>query len=325
MPRSLSVALDNARLFDETQRLLTETNERAAELAIINSVQQGLAENLDMQSMYDLVGDKITEIFDAHSVDIGLYDFEREMINYPYSVERGERLPGNSFPFGVLTRKLIKEAKPVVVDDVDAWNRETGTPGAVEGEPPKSMVFAPLVTAGKPFGRISLQNLDKTHAFSEADVRLLNTLATSLSVALENARLVDETRQRAAELAIVNELGQATASQLDLEKLIELAGEQMTATFKADIAYVALIDPNTDMIEFPYYVENGVQEPQDAMPLGQGLTSKTHPVARAPSPEPARRTSTRSPTQGVGTAARSYLGVPIFAGDERSERSASRA
>ena len=59
------MALENARLFDETQRLLTETNERAAELAIINSVQQGLAAKLDMQSMYDLVGDKIQEIFDA--------------------------------------------------------------------------------------------------------------------------------------------------------------------------------------------------------------------------------------------------------------------
>ena len=67
---SLSVALENARLFDETQRLLTETNERAAELAIINSVQQGLAAKLDMQSMYDLVGDKMPEIFDAQVVDI---------------------------------------------------------------------------------------------------------------------------------------------------------------------------------------------------------------------------------------------------------------
>ena len=103
------------------------------------------------------------------------------------------------------------------------------------------MVFAPLDRrATRLFGRISLQNLDRTDAFSEADVRLLTTLAASLSVALENARLVDETRQRAAELSIVNELGQATASQLDLEKLIELAGDQMAATFKADIAYVAL-------------------------------------------------------------------------------------
>ena len=69
---SLSVALENARLFDETQRLLTETNERAAELAIINSVQEGLAAKLDMQAMYDLVGDKIQEIFDAQVVDIGI-------------------------------------------------------------------------------------------------------------------------------------------------------------------------------------------------------------------------------------------------------------
>ena len=74
---SLSVALENARLFDETQRLLTETNERAAELAVINSVQEGLAAKLDMQSMYELVGDKIQEIFDAQVVDIGIFDLER--------------------------------------------------------------------------------------------------------------------------------------------------------------------------------------------------------------------------------------------------------
>ena len=55
----MGVALENARLFGETKRLLTETEERAAELAIINSVQQGLAAELDMQAMYELVGDKI--------------------------------------------------------------------------------------------------------------------------------------------------------------------------------------------------------------------------------------------------------------------------
>ena len=48
---SMGVALENARLFDETKRLLAETNERAAELAIINSVQQSLAAKLDMDSM----------------------------------------------------------------------------------------------------------------------------------------------------------------------------------------------------------------------------------------------------------------------------------
>ena len=47
LANSMSVALENARLFDETQHLLKETEERNAELAIINSVQQGLAKQLD--------------------------------------------------------------------------------------------------------------------------------------------------------------------------------------------------------------------------------------------------------------------------------------
>ena len=64
---------------------------------------------------------------------------------------------------------------------------------------------------------VSLQNLDREHAFDEGDVRLLTTLAGSLSVALENARLFEETRQRAAELAIVNDVGQALAEQLELD------------------------------------------------------------------------------------------------------------
>src|SRR5512134_3072955 len=65
LANSLSVALENARLFDETQRLLKETEERNAELAIINSVQQGLASKLDMLAIYELVGEKIREVFGA--------------------------------------------------------------------------------------------------------------------------------------------------------------------------------------------------------------------------------------------------------------------
>jgi hypothetical protein len=104
--------LENARLFDETQRLLTETNERAAELQIINSVQEGLAAKLDMQSMYDLVGDKIQQIFDAQVADIGIYDFEAGVTRFPYGIERGVRIPDEPVPMGENTKRFISEGKP---------------------------------------------------------------------------------------------------------------------------------------------------------------------------------------------------------------------
>ena len=57
----MSIALENARLFDETQRLLKETEQRAAELAVINSIQEGMAAELDFQAIVDLVGDKLRD------------------------------------------------------------------------------------------------------------------------------------------------------------------------------------------------------------------------------------------------------------------------
>ena len=43
------------------------------------------------------------------------------------------------------------------------------------GEMAKSALFVPLIVGGAATGRISLQNLDREYAFSEADVRLLVT------------------------------------------------------------------------------------------------------------------------------------------------------
>ncbi len=70
-------ALENARLFDETQRLLKETEQRNAELAVINSIQQGLAAKLNFQAIVDLVGDKLREVFKT-----------RDLICHPGTMQR---------------------------------------------------------------------------------------------------------------------------------------------------------------------------------------------------------------------------------------------
>ncbi len=109
---SMGVALENARLFSETKRLLAETDERAAELAIINGVQAGLAQQLDMQTMYDLVGDKIQEIFDAQVVDIGLVDRAADVIRFPYTIERGVRFPDEPIRIVGFRRHVLETQQP---------------------------------------------------------------------------------------------------------------------------------------------------------------------------------------------------------------------
>ena len=303
---NLSVALENARLFEETRQ-------RNAELALINDVQRGLAENLDAQAMYDLVGDRIQEIFDAQVVDIALLDASSGLVQFPYVIEKGVRLEEDPIELIGHRRIAVETRQPVVIDeDLVAKSVEVGQPAVLSGEVPKSAVFAPLLIGDRAIGLISLQNLDREHAFGEADVRLLMTLAGSLTVALENARLFDETRQRAAELAIVNDVGQALAEQLDLDTLMQRLGDQLRDVFAADIVYVALHDETTGMIEFPYYVENGEREPnRRTIRFGEGLTSK---ILRGRQPLLLNRSEAFEElgVEMVGTPARSYLGVPIL-------------
>jgi transcriptional regulator with GAF, ATPase, and Fis domain len=115
---SLGTALENARLFDETQRLLKETGQRNAELAIINSVQEGLASKLDMQAIYNLVGDKIREIFDAQSLHIRYYDRANNLLHYPYTFDyQVEHLFIESEPITQgLSQFLIETRKPFVCE-----------------------------------------------------------------------------------------------------------------------------------------------------------------------------------------------------------------
>ena len=99
--------------------------------------------------------------------------------------------------------------------------------------------------------------------FGDADERLLSTLAAGMGVALENARLFDETKhllaestERAAELAVINEISAALAQQLDFNASPSLSANAF-ARFEARSIFIALHDPATNMISWPYDIDEG--------------------------------------------------------------------
>src|SRR5690606_480245 len=105
---SMSVALENARLFDETTHLLKETEQHKAELAVINSVQEGLVREMDMKAIYELVGNRICELFDTQTVVIRTFDHKAGNEEWQFIIEKGERLYSKPRPFNWANQLLIK-------------------------------------------------------------------------------------------------------------------------------------------------------------------------------------------------------------------------
>jgi hypothetical protein len=70
-----------------------------------------------MQAMYDLVGDRIQEIFDAQVVDIGMVDASSGLIHFPYTIERGCALPGRADRSHRPAARVLERREPVVVNE----------------------------------------------------------------------------------------------------------------------------------------------------------------------------------------------------------------
>jgi serine phosphatase RsbU (regulator of sigma subunit) len=192
---SMSVALENARLFDETQRLLKETEQRATELQIINSVQEGLAQRLDMASIYELVGEKIREIYKQADLTIGVYDSETDVFSAPYLVQNGRRVAFTPFKVdgkGLVGHLLHNPHTLLINENMEQAVIQYQSVDVTGAGLPKSALYVPLTMGGAMRGEIILVNMQKEYAFSQSDVRLLETLANSMSVALETARLWEQ-------------------------------------------------------------------------------------------------------------------------------------
>jgi signal transduction histidine kinase len=93
---------------------------------------------------------------------------------------------------------LITEARPLRIPDISADPRSVGFP---PNHPPMhSLLGAPVAGRGRVFGNIYLTDKQGAEMFDEEDERVLVVLATQAAIAVENARLYDETERKSREL-----------------------------------------------------------------------------------------------------------------------------
>jgi phosphoserine phosphatase RsbU/P len=220
---------------DGESRLTQELAEREAELAIINSVQQALASHLEVQAIYDLVGDEIRDVFKAQVVMISTYDRETDSLEHRYAIERGQRVyaPGR-FPTRGFRTQIVQTRRPVLVGtNVAEQAARLGQPTLPGTITPKTWLGVPMLVGDQVTGILSLQDVERENAFDASAVRLLQTLAASMSVALENARLWDQEKLYRKALEREFEIGREIQAGFLPDTLPQPKGWEIAASLKS--------------------------------------------------------------------------------------------
>jgi len=192
-------------------------SERAEMLALINSVQEGLSSKLEMQAIYNLVGDKLRDTFNAQVVMISQYDPVTRRVYHHYAIENGEHLNINQWmPVDSSRAAIIHTKKPFMINLQEILKaveekRMKVIPGT---QLPKTWLGVPMLVGNTARGVVSLQNLDEENAFSQADIDLLMTLTNSMTLSLENAQLFNRTERLLSVLETEMDLARKTQKSI---------------------------------------------------------------------------------------------------------------
>ncbi len=243
-----AAALDNARLFQEMQRRLNQLSALyTASLAfgqlhtpeaIGQRVVQATEEALGWQrSSIWLVSESGQDLHLLAHSDMGLSPeaLQAELARVRSQVTRvGQGICGWVAEHGQAVRTGNAKSDPRYIE---------GSPAT------QSELCVPLQVGGRTIGSLNLES-PQPNAFSEIDERILTTLASQAAIAIDNARLLQDTRRHVERLSALRTIDLALTGSMDLRLTLNILLDQVTSQLNVDAADVLLLQPHIQTLEY---------------------------------------------------------------------------
>jgi len=309
-----AVALDNARLFEESDQRARELNDRSQRLTRLNRVSAQLSSKLDIEHIFDVT---LTELLSALSVEGATAVI--------YSDDGQPRLTTH-IPDTILSRfdllnpmwaRVRESLAPISIEDVAHESALGPARETLDLLGILSLLFVPLVVAGKAVAAIQFEEMTAKRHFTPDEIELAQIIANQAAVAVQNAQLYAETQTRLAELATINQISRAISSTIDLKQLYQTVAEQVMTIMGVDNIFLLLYDPTSNLISFPVLLEHG--QPLEIAPrppagLSLHVIQTRRPLLLRGDDITAQLQQHGAQSMGAGVA-KSWLGAPLLSGE----------
>ncbi len=310
----LATAIEQVRLFraEREQHRLAEA---------LRDASAALSEVLDFDVVLDRLLDQIARVVPYDAACVMLLEGERAVVTRTRGYERfgpevaedtaNLTLNLNSTPN---LKRMAATGLPMVIPDT---RLEPGWVPTRASEHCFSWAGAPILAHGKALGFLSLDKVEPGF-YDESHADLLKAFVGAAGLALQNARLFEDSVRQTRELSGLYQTLLATSTVLDTETLLHRLYEQVAQLLAPDTFVVVLYDAKEDTLEVALAIEEGRVVPEAVpairLPLAEGgltgwVMRHRHPLLvrdMVQDPLPAE------PRHGARPA-RSWLGVPLVA------------
>ncbi len=256
-------------------------------------VESGIALNseLSLDALLQRIVDTASELTSARYAALGVIDRSGQGLErfLTTGIDEETYAAIGDLPKGLgILGVLIREASPLRLADLSSDPRSVGFP---PNHPPMtSFLGVPITLRGVAYGNLYLTE-KQGGVFTDEDEELTKLLAAQAAVAIENARLYETSTRWLRQLESVNEIGNALASEIELEPLLALVARRLRELVDARLVLIALQEPphvlrvvvaEGDGAEIAVGVELGIRESKTGRVLERGNSERIDTIVDDP-------------------------------------------
>jgi len=286
----------------------------ARELRALYETSMEINSQPNLSSLLNAIVQRATELLEAPMGGLYLVRPDGQTLEMVISYNLGKDFAGTVLQFGEgLSGRVAQKNETIVVEDYSQWENRAAV---FDDVTVKRVLGVPLKSKGNVIGVLNIIDDQKIGSFTQEEIRLVSLFADQAAIAIENARLLEETNRHVEQLGIINRISLAITSGLDMDHVLKTLHEQCQQVAPSDVFYVALYDEASSLINIPLYYENGqyqagpsrdvhehpgtigsVIQARRTLYLNDLYKPETHPFTQT--------------TSGLRRPSRSYVGIPL--------------
>ncbi len=237
----------------ESYRDVTTVKRLEKRLEAIYQLGQELTPLRDEAAIVQRVLERAVEVLQFEIAGCGLVDEAAGELVYRYLVGAAPGMAQETIPLRLpLDGCKVRGIGVAVVQSGQAINVPDTTQDAryvpfPEDSPGRSELCVPMKIGDRVIGVLDAESVEPNH-FTQADQQLLQSLADQTMVALQNAWLFDQVRQRAVQLQTAAEVSRAATSVLELAQLLPQVVELICERFGLYYVGLFLVDEGGEWV-----------------------------------------------------------------------------
>jgi len=205
---------------------------------------------LEMTELLKSIVERAATLLQAEGGGIYLYDSQREELRVAIGYGHAEEYVGTTLKPGEgMAGKVFQTGEPLIVDDYRTW--EGRAPVYEADQPFTAVLQVPLKWQDRTIGILSI-SADVQRTFNQDDVWLATLFANQAAIAIENARLYQQTDEklqtRVKELSALYAITEMVNRSLDLDAVLQLALDSAIRLTGMDSGGILLLDPSASEI-----------------------------------------------------------------------------